>query len=53
MMKSFAVAAAVAGMAGSAMAFAPAANTQASRTALNAGMPDRKWDTMVDKTRKY
>lgn len=42
----------VAGMAGSAMAFAPS-TTSGSSTALKAGnMPDRLWDTMVDKTQR-
>lgn len=42
----------VAGMAGSAMAFAPSSTSQQSSTALKAGMPDRLWDTMVDKTER-
>eukprot|EP00531_Pseudo-nitzschia_arenysensis_P008521 CAMPEP_0116130818 /NCGR_PEP_ID=MMETSP0329-20121206/8678_1 /TAXON_ID=697910 /ORGANISM="Pseudo-nitzschia arenysensis, Strain B593" /LENGTH=248 /DNA_ID=CAMNT_0003625213 /DNA_START=29 /DNA_END=775 /DNA_ORIENTATION=+ len=38
-------------MASSAMAFAPNSSTQ-SATALNAEMPDRMWDKMVDKTER-
>lgn len=38
-------------MATSAMAFAPASTSQCS-TALKAGMPDRMWDSMVDKTER-
>jgi light-harvesting complex I chlorophyll a/b binding protein 1 len=44
--------AAVVAMAGSAAAFAPATSTKAS-TALNADpMPERLWDSMVDKTER-
>jgi len=42
----------VAGMASSAMAFAPASTVQQSRTAMQAGMPERMWDSMVDKTER-
>ena len=42
----------VATMATSAMAFAPASTSQQSSSALKAGMPDRLWDTMVDKTQR-
>jgi hypothetical protein len=38
-------------MAGSAVAFAPA-TTGESSTAMKAGMPDRMWDQMVDKTER-
>ena len=38
-------------MASSAMAFAPASVSESS-TALKAGMPDRMWDEMVDKTER-
>jgi len=38
-------------MAPSAMAFAPASTSKGS-TALKAGMPDRMWDQMVDKTER-
>ena len=38
-------------MAGSAMAFAPSTSGQSS-TAMKAGMPDRMWDQMVDKTER-
>jgi len=38
-------------MASSAMAFAPNSSSQ-STTALNADMPDRMWDKMVDKTER-
>lgn len=38
-------------MATSAMAFAPA-STSESTSALQAGMPDRMWDSMVDKTER-
>jgi hypothetical protein len=41
----------VASMAVSAAAFAPAAS-KATSTAMQAGMPDRLWDTMVDKTQR-
>ena len=44
-------AAVVALMASSAMAFAPATSSERS-TALKAGMPDRMWDKMVDKTQR-
>lgn len=47
-MKSFALA--IIALAGSAAAFAPAAE-KASTSSLNA-MPDRLWDTMVDKTER-
>jgi hypothetical protein len=49
-MKSFS-AVIVASMATSAMAFAPASTKQCS-TSLNAAMPDRMWNTMVDKTER-
>lgn len=39
-------------MASSAVAFAPASTSQTSSTSLNAGMPDRLWDTMVDKNER-
>lgn len=38
-------------MAGSAMAFAPASSGKAA-TSLEAGMPERMWDQMVDKTER-
>lgn len=44
--------AALAMMASSAAAFAPASSTQGTSTALKAGMPDRLWDSMVDKTER-
>jgi hypothetical protein len=51
-MKAFS-AALVATMASSALAFAPASTSQKSTTSLNAaGMPDRKWNEMVDKTQR-
>ena len=49
----FVSAAVVAMMAGSATAFAPAATSQGSKTALNADpMPERLWNSMVDKTER-
>jgi hypothetical protein len=50
-MKSFS-AVVVASMASSALAFAPASTKQCSTTSLGATMPDRKWNTMVDKTQR-
>lgn len=44
-------AAIVAGVASSAMAFAPASTSQSS-TALKAAMPERLWNSMVDKTQR-
>jgi hypothetical protein len=49
-MKAFS-AAVIATMATSALAFAPA-STKQSTTALNGAMPERKWNTMVDKTQR-
>lgn len=49
-MKSFS-ALVVATMASSALAFAPASTTQGSTSSLSA-MPDRLWNTMVDKTER-
>lgn len=39
-------------MAGSAMAFAPEATRSASTVSLHAEMPDRLWNSMVDKTER-
>jgi hypothetical protein len=50
-MKSFS-AVVVASMATSAFAFAPASTKQCSSTSLSAAMPERKWNTMVDKTER-
>jgi hypothetical protein len=50
-MKSFS-AVVVASMATSAIAFAPASTKQCSSTSLSAVMPERKWNTMVDKTER-
>lgn len=41
----------VVSMAGSALAFAPASTSQSS-TALKAGMPDRLWNSMVEKSER-
>jgi hypothetical protein len=49
-MKTFSLAV-VSALASSAMAFAPAQSSQSSKIALDA-MPERKWDTMVDKTER-
>merc|ERR1719162_419609 len=49
-MKSFTVAVSAL-MASSAMAFAPSSTSQ-STSALNADMPDRMWDKMVDPTER-
>jgi light-harvesting complex I chlorophyll a/b binding protein 1 len=48
------VSAAVVAMAGSAAAFAPATSSTGSKTALNAAdpMPERLWNTMVDKNER-
>jgi hypothetical protein len=50
-MKSFS-AVVVASVASSAFAFAPASTKQCSSTSLSAAMPERKWNTMVDKTER-
>lgn len=50
-MKAF-TAVVVASMASSALAFAPASSSKASSTSLQAGMPDRLWNSMVDKTER-
>jgi len=50
-MKAF-TATLVASVATSAMAFAPASNSQGSSTGLKAAMPDRLWDSMVDKSER-
>jgi Chlorophyll A-B binding protein len=44
--------AAFAMMASGVVAFAPASSTTSSSVELNAGMPDRMWDSMVDKTER-
>eukprot|EP00545_Synedropsis_sp_CCMP1620_P006123 CAMPEP_0119014594 /NCGR_PEP_ID=MMETSP1176-20130426/10002_1 /TAXON_ID=265551 /ORGANISM="Synedropsis recta cf, Strain CCMP1620" /LENGTH=250 /DNA_ID=CAMNT_0006967797 /DNA_START=42 /DNA_END=794 /DNA_ORIENTATION=+ len=50
-MKSFSVTV-VALMASRAAAFAPASSSQCTVTELGAAMPDRMWDSMVDKTER-